>query len=108
MATRLQDQVALIVGASSGMGLATARLFAREDGTTPLVGFNWSNSVDNECIEIAAEMVSGKRKRISFAPMVWMTGCLMAYEAFRVILQKPGGPGVGGALLAPLQQLIEP
>jgi NAD(P)-dependent dehydrogenase (short-subunit alcohol dehydrogenase family) len=30
MSKRLQDQVALIVGASSGMGLATARLFARE------------------------------------------------------------------------------
>jgi hypothetical protein len=30
-----------------------ARLFAREDGTTPLVGFNWSNSVDNETLEIS-------------------------------------------------------
>jgi hypothetical protein len=33
-----------------------AKLFAREDGTTPLVGFNWSNSVDNETIEIASEV----------------------------------------------------
>jgi hypothetical protein len=33
-----------------------ARLFAREDGTTPLVGFNWSNSVDNGTLEIAAEV----------------------------------------------------
>jgi hypothetical protein len=35
--------------------LLTAKLFAREDGTTPLVGFNWSNSVRNETIEIAAQ-----------------------------------------------------
>ena len=35
--------------------LLGARLFAREDGTTPLVGFNWSNSVDNETLEIAAQ-----------------------------------------------------
>jgi bifunctional DNA-binding transcriptional regulator/antitoxin component of YhaV-PrlF toxin-antitoxin module len=33
-----------------------ARLFARDDGTTPLVGFNWSNSVDNGTIEIASEV----------------------------------------------------
>ena len=36
--------------------LLGARLFAREDGTTPLVGFNWSNSVDNETLEIAAQV----------------------------------------------------
>ena len=35
--------------------LLGARLFAREDGSTPLVGFNWSNSVDNQTLEIAAE-----------------------------------------------------
>ncbi len=35
--------------------LLTARLFAREDGSTPLVGFNWSNSVTNETIEISAQ-----------------------------------------------------
>jgi hypothetical protein len=35
--------------------LATARLFARDDGSTPLVGFNWSNSTDNETIGITAQ-----------------------------------------------------
>jgi len=35
--------------------LMTAKLFARQDGSTPLVGFNWSNSVDNETIEITAQ-----------------------------------------------------
>ncbi|HSJ53255.1 MAG TPA: hypothetical protein VLC52_05860, partial [Anaerolineae bacterium] len=36
--------------------LLAARLFGREDGTTSLIGFNWSNSVNNETIEITAEV----------------------------------------------------
>jgi bifunctional DNA-binding transcriptional regulator/antitoxin component of YhaV-PrlF toxin-antitoxin module len=36
--------------------LAGARLFSREDGTTSLIGFNWSNSVHNETMELAAEI----------------------------------------------------
>lgn len=60
-----------------------------------------SSTADHVVLERAAEMVSGKRKRISFAPMVWMTGCLMAYEAVRVLLGKPGGPGVGGVFFNP-------
>jgi hypothetical protein len=36
--------------------LIGARLFAREDGTTSLIGFNWSNSVNNETMEITAEV----------------------------------------------------
>jgi len=34
--------------------LMTAKLFSRPDGTTPLIGFNLSNSVNNETIELAA------------------------------------------------------
>lgn len=40
--------------------------------------------------DIANEVLSGKRKRPSFAPMVWTTGCLMAYEASKIALNKPG------------------
>jgi hypothetical protein len=36
--------------------LIGARLFGRPDGTTSLIGFNWSNSVNNETIEITAEV----------------------------------------------------
>jgi hypothetical protein len=36
--------------------LIGARLFAREDGTTSLIGFNWSNSVNNKTIEITAQV----------------------------------------------------
>jgi hypothetical protein len=33
--------------------LLGARLFARDDGSSPLIGFNWSNSVDNGTLERA-------------------------------------------------------
>ena len=36
--------------------LLGARLFSRDDGKTSLIGFNWSNSVNNETIEITAEI----------------------------------------------------
>jgi molybdopterin/thiamine biosynthesis adenylyltransferase len=60
-----------------------------------------SSSADHVVLELAGEVVAGKRKRMSFAPMVWATGCFMAYEAIRVILGMPGGPGPGGAFYNP-------
>ncbi|MHB1160925.1 MAG: hypothetical protein ACYC3V_11435 [Chloroflexota bacterium] len=36
--------------------LIGAKLFARPDGTTPLIGFNFSNSVNNETIELCARI----------------------------------------------------
>lgn len=38
-------------------------------------------------MKYAAEMVTGKRKRISMAPMVWMTGIMMSYEVMKVLLK---------------------
>lgn len=35
--------------------LLMAKFFSREDGTTPLIGFNLSNSVDNRTIELSSE-----------------------------------------------------
>lgn len=46
--------------------LTAAKLFSRKDGTTPLVGFNWSNSVRNETLEITAQF----RKALGFEPVV--------------------------------------
>lgn len=46
--------------------LLGAKLFERDDGTSPLVGFNWSNSVDNETLEIAAEI----RRALGFEDVV--------------------------------------
>ena len=39
--------------------LLTARLFSRDDGSTPLIGFNFSNSVNNRTIELSAQVRSG-------------------------------------------------
>jgi hypothetical protein len=36
--------------------LIGAKLFSRSDGTTSLIGFNWSNSVNNETMEITAQV----------------------------------------------------
>ena len=46
--------------------LMTAKLFSREDGTTPLVGFNLSNSVNNQTIELSAYI----RKAFDFEDIV--------------------------------------
>ncbi|MCK5072718.1 MAG: hypothetical protein KAQ98_04775 [Bacteriovoracaceae bacterium] len=34
--------------------LLYAKMFSREDGTTPLIGFNFSNSINNESIELSS------------------------------------------------------
>ncbi len=46
--------------------LMTAKLFAREDGTSPLIGFNLANSVNNETIELSAYI----RKEFDFEDVV--------------------------------------
>jgi len=46
--------------------LLTAKLFAREDGTSPLIGFNLANSVNNETIELTAHI----RKAFAFEDVI--------------------------------------
>jgi hypothetical protein len=46
--------------------LIGAKLFSRDDGTSPLIGFNWSNSVNNETLEITAQF----RKELGFEDVV--------------------------------------
>ncbi len=46
--------------------LIGAQLFSRDDGTSPLIGFNWSNSVNNETMEITAQF----RKALGFEDVV--------------------------------------
>ena len=43
-----------------------AKLFAREDGTSPLIGFNWSNSINNETMELTADF----RKALGFEKVI--------------------------------------
>jgi hypothetical protein len=35
--------------------LTMAKLLSRDDGTSPLIGFNWSNSVNNQTMELTAD-----------------------------------------------------
>jgi hypothetical protein len=46
--------------------LMTAKLLSREDGSTPLIGFNLSNSVNNETLELSAYV----RKSFGFEDVV--------------------------------------
>jgi hypothetical protein len=46
--------------------LIGAKLFSRDDGTSPLIGFNWSNSINNESMEITAQF----RKDLGFEDIV--------------------------------------
>ncbi len=39
--------------------MLAAKLFSRDDGTSPLIGFNWSNSVNNETMEVTAQFRKG-------------------------------------------------
>jgi hypothetical protein len=46
--------------------MMAAKLFSRQDGSSPLIGFNWSNSINNETMEITAQF----RKQLGFEQIV--------------------------------------
>ncbi|MCQ3936303.1 MAG: hypothetical protein DPW18_04570 [Chloroflexi bacterium] len=46
--------------------MTMAKLFSRDDGTSPLIGFNWSNSINNRTMELTAEF----RKALGFERVV--------------------------------------
>ncbi len=46
--------------------LIGAKLFTRDDGTSPLIGFNWSNSINNQSMELTAQF----RKELGFEDIV--------------------------------------
>jgi hypothetical protein len=63
--------------------LMMAKLFARPDGTTPLIGFNLSNSVNNATIEAAADI----RKAFGFENVVRIEHHIV--EAYKHIVRQP-------------------
>ncbi len=63
--------------------LLGAKLFARDDGTTPLIGFNWSNSVDNQTMEITAQF----RKDLGFEDIVRFEHHIT--ETYKSIVRQP-------------------
>jgi hypothetical protein len=63
--------------------LIGAKLFSREDGTSPLIGFNWSNSVNNETLEITAQF----RKDFGFEDVVRFEHHIT--ETWKSIVRQP-------------------
>jgi hypothetical protein len=63
--------------------LTMAKLFAREDGTSPLIGFNWSNSVNNQTLEITADL----RKQLGFENVVRFEHHIT--ETWKSIVKQP-------------------
>jgi len=63
--------------------LMMAKLFSRENGATPLAGFNLSNSVDNRTIELAAYT----RKVLGFEDAVRIEHHIT--EAYKSIVRQP-------------------
>ncbi|MFW9868318.1 MAG: hypothetical protein ACFFFO_08875 [Candidatus Thorarchaeota archaeon] len=63
--------------------LLTAKLFSREDGTSPLIGFNLSNSVNNETLELAAYI----REDFGFEDVVRLEHHIT--ETYKSIVRQP-------------------
>jgi hypothetical protein len=63
--------------------LIGAKLFSRDDGTSPLIGFNWSNSINNETMEITAQF----RKALGFDEVVRFEHHIT--ETWKSIVRQP-------------------
>jgi len=63
--------------------LLGAKLFSHDDGTSPLIGFNWGNSVNNETIEITAQF----RRLLGFEQVVRFEHHIT--ETYRHIVIQP-------------------
>ena len=63
--------------------LMTAKLFSRDDGTSPLIGFNLSNSVNNETIELGAYV----RDNFGFEDVVRIEHHIT--ETYKSIVRQP-------------------
>jgi hypothetical protein len=63
--------------------LMTAELFSRDDGTSPLIGFNLSNSVDNTTLELAAYI----REAFGFEDVVRLEHHIT--ETYKSIVRQP-------------------
>jgi len=68
---------------SSLWTLLTAKLFAREDGTSPLIGYNLSNAVNNRTLELSAYI----RKPFGFEDVVRLEHHIT--ECYKSIVRQP-------------------
>jgi len=66
----IQFKISVYFGADnpySALWIMTmAKLFSRPDGTSPLIGFNWSNSINNETMELTDDF----RKQLGFEHVI--------------------------------------
>lgn len=63
--------------------MIAAKLFSREDGSSPLCGFNWSNSIDNKTMELTAQF----RKALGFEQVVRFEHHIV--ETWKSIVKQP-------------------
>lgn len=63
--------------------LLAAKLFSRDDGSSPLIGFNWSNSVNNQTLELTAQF----RKALGFEEVVRFEHHIT--ETWKSIVRQP-------------------
>ena len=63
--------------------MLAAKLFSREDGSSPLIGFNWSNSVNNQTMELTAQF----RKGLGFEDVVRFEHHIT--ETWKSIVKQP-------------------
>jgi hypothetical protein len=63
--------------------MMAAKLFSRDDGTSPLIGFNWSNSINNETMELTAQF----RKALGFEEVVRFEHHII--ETYKSIVVQP-------------------
>jgi hypothetical protein len=60
-----------------------AKLLSREDGTSPLIGFNWSNSINNQTMELTADF----RKAFGFEHIIRFEHHIT--ETWKSIVKQP-------------------
>jgi hypothetical protein len=63
--------------------LAAAKLFSRDDGSSPLIGFNWSNSINNQTLELTSQF----RKQLGFEDVVRFEHHIT--ETWKSIVKQP-------------------
>jgi molybdopterin/thiamine biosynthesis adenylyltransferase len=66
-----------------------------------------SSSAKRIDLDVAADMLAGRRARPSFAPMVILTGNLMAFEAVKLLIGRDGGVDHRGVFLDPWSFVVE-
>jgi hypothetical protein len=66
-----------------------------------------SSSANHIDLGIDVELITGKRSRLSFAPMVIETGTLMAFEVVKFLLGRDPGVNHRGVFLNPWTMTVE-